>query len=320
MNIFEILTSGNRRLKEEHVSAVLCWLLDPDHDHGLGIELLKRMSSAYFPESALSRALAGGEFSGLNMRERRRLRIRTELEATVLSDDANERAIDILVNVNDQITLAIENKIGRGAVKEVQLREQVEGLHSKLPNAKIHFLFLTPHDAGPAAKRAIDAIPSGKLDAKPVQVFWSAAPGRSDTDPVSIADVLKNILRDESEGRASPLSSETKFLIKSFIRFIDNGFSYVQGRMENSDSDEGVFDGLDEVRYAVDRNPELFIGFKGGPPELKDRIAQAASDGLKRTELEERRYKWCRQVDSGKTKSNWLPIREFLQLFEGSGF
>lgn len=157
MNIFEILSAGNRVLKEEHISAVLGWMLDPYHDHGLGMELLKRICQTSFGgEAEINKVISAGEFSGLVMRDRGRLQIHTEMEVRVNTgtvdeaDSGGERSIDILIKIKDKIVLAIENKTSPGSIQENQLKDEVDGFDAtfnKGKDHKLYFLFLTPTEA-----------------------------------------------------------------------------------------------------------------------------------------------------------------------------
>lgn len=328
MNIFEILSAGNRVLKEEHISAVLGWMLDPYHDHGLGMELLKRLSQTCFGlDTPISRVLAAGEFSGLAMRDRSRLKIHTELEVTVRCMAGNERSIDILITINDNIVLAIENKTSRGSIQEAQLQEEVEGLQEAFKNSngnQLYFLFLTPSGVGPTANKAMSRIDRGLCSAEPVHILWKKDERESGGALSSIAELLNGILLDEAVGRTSPLSSETKFLIKSFIRFIENDFSYFQG----VEADVGgnyyaeSLDGLDAVRRFFDQQDpaqydHLFIGFQNGIGALEERLKNAMSNEDERTRLENRRYKLAYDNSSNRKKtSNWLPIKSFVEMLD----
>jgi hypothetical protein len=328
MNIFEILSAGNRVLKEEHISAVLGWMLDPYHDHGLGMELLKRLSQTCFGEDAsISKVLAAGEFSGLVMRDRSRLKIHTELEVTVRCKAGNERSIDILITINDNIVLAIENKTSRGSIQDTQLQEEVEGLNEAFRDRngnQLYFLFLTPSGAGPTADKAMSRIGRDLCSAEPIHILWKKDERESDKAPLSIAELLNGILLDEAVGRTSPLSSETKFLIKSFIRFIENDFSYFQG----AGSDNGGkyyaenLTGLDTVRRFFDQQDpkqydHLFIGFQNGIGALEEKLKSAMSNEDERSRLENRRYKLAYDNSSNhKKSSNWLPIRSFIEMLD----
>lgn len=328
MNIFEILSAGNRVLKEEHISAVLGWMLDPYHDHGLGMELLKRLSQTCFgSDASISKILAAGEFSGLAMRDRSRLKIHTELEVTVRCKAGNERSIDILITINDSIVLAIENKTSRGSIQETQLQEEVEGLHEafKVPSgSELYFLFLTPSGVGLTADKAMSRIDRDLCSAEPVHVLWKKDERGLGRVPLSIAELLNGVLLDEAVGRTSPLSGETKFLIKSFIRFIENDFSYFQG---SGTVDGGRYyaenlDGLDTVRRFFDQQDpgqydHFFIGFQNGIGALEEKLKNALSNEDERTRLENRRYKLAYDNSSNRKKAaNWLPIKSFIEMLD----
>lgn len=346
MNIFEILSAGNRVLKEEHISAVLGWMLDPYHDHGLGMELLKRVCQASFgSEAEINKVLSAGEFSGLVMRDRGRLPIHTELEVRVdvVPEDepgtGNERSIDILVKIKDKIVLAIENKTSSGSIQKTQLKEEVDGLSRSMQlgqgplfgapfnknDHKLYFVFLTPAGVGVTADAAMKLIDPNKCssDSKPVHIFWKKDESRAGEQPLSIVEILNNILSDESIGKTSPLSGETKFLMKSFIRFIDNDFSYIQGRSQQDGKySTGSYVGVDAIRSLFNTHKKngdrpLYIGFMGGVASFEASVRDAVDDVGKQSQLERRRFKTADDESlNGKSKSNWFPIEEFVRLLD----
>lgn len=349
MNIFEILSAGNRVLKEEHISAVLGWMLDPYHDHGLGMELLKRICHTSFgSEAEINKVLSEGEFSGLVMRDRGRLPIHTELEVRVNTepadetDSGNERSIDILVKIKDKIVLAIENKTSLGSIQETQLKEEVDGLSRSIKlglgtlfgtpfnksEHKLYFVFLTPTGVGVTADRAMSLIDRDKCasDSEPVHIFWKKDEKREEVQPLSIAEILNDILSDESIGKTSPLSSETKFLMKSFIRFIDNDFSYIQGKLQRDGKYfTGICDGIDGVRALLAKKKlsdrPLYIGFMGGVSNFEVSLKDAVNNAKQQLLLKERRYKTADDESlKGKNMSNWFSIEEFVRLVDAYPF
>lgn len=333
MNIFEILSAGNRILKEEHISAVLGWMLDPYHDHGLGMELLKRICQTSFgSEAEINKVLSAGEFSGLVMRDRDRLPIRTEMEVKVNTGpdeepaSGHERSIDILVKINEKIILAIENKTSSGSIQKTQLKDEVDGFDAtfnKNNDHKLYFLFLTPAGVGPTADDAMELIDKSKCakDSKPVHILWKKDEIRTEDKPSSISEILISILDDESKGKTSPLSSETMFLMKSFIRFIENDFSYIQGELQrNGKYSTGSHVGIEAVRSLYHKqnfDDPLYIGFMGGPSSFEKSLKEAVNDASKQLQLKERRFKTADNESlNGKSKSNWLLIKDFVDLLD----
>jgi hypothetical protein len=160
-------------------------------------------------DAFISKALAEGEFSGLAMRDRSRLKIYTELEVTVQCNAGNERSIDILITINDNIFLAIENKTSRGSIQEAQLQEEVEGLNKAFrvgqdnKDNKLYFLFLTPSGAGPTINKAMNRIERDLCSAEPAHILWKKDERESDKASLSIAELLNGILLDEAGGSTS---------------------------------------------------------------------------------------------------------------------
>jgi hypothetical protein len=149
MNIFEILASGNNGLREVHVSSVLGWLLDPYHDHGLGIEVIKSLVSKLFTGTHLDKEIIDSEYFGVEMRERRRIEANIELEKDVYCKESNNnRMVDIVIEINRKFILAIENKIKVSSKEHGQAIEEIRGLlnDSDFGSKELYFIYLVKQD------------------------------------------------------------------------------------------------------------------------------------------------------------------------------
>jgi hypothetical protein len=310
MNIFEILASGNRILREEHVSSTFAWLLDPYHDHGLGFEVLKRVVTQAFPGSPLLGVIEAGEYSGLAIRDRGQLETVVELEKEVNCDGHN-RSIDILISIGDKYLLAIENKTSDASMQRDQVREEATGLfgHEDRNGRDIYFIYLVPVSGKKSAEQKLKTIPQG-IQSK--VITWSG--------PQSIVTILQEILADDSLGKISAISTESVFILKSFTRFATNGFTYFQGT-DRAPSTGGEYDKIVQgYLEVVELQEEGFIGYYGGVGVLKNDLEEARTNPTKRQRLlSERPFKWVINRREGHTKENWIPIAEIIKIFTESG-
>jgi len=310
MNIFEILASGNRILKEEHVSSTLAWFLDPYHDHGLGFEVLKRVVNQAFPGSPLHKAIEAGEYSGLAIGDRVQLETIVELEKEVKCDGHN-RSIDILVSVGNRYLMAIENKTNEASMQGDQVRQEAVGLqeHEDSKGRDIYFIYLVPAAAKAKAELKLETIPQG-IQSK--VLTWSGSQ--------SIVTILQEILEDDGLGKISAISTESRYIIKSFTRFAANGFTYYLGT-DKTASVGGEYDKMVQGYLEVAELQEKgFIGYYGGVVVLKNDLEEARTNPTKRKRLlSERPFKWAENRRDGHTKENWIPVSEIKKLFTDSG-
>lgn len=307
MNIFEILASGNRGLKEEHISAALGWLFDPYHDHGLGLEVLKRTVSRAFPGSRLNKTIESQEYSGLKIRERSQLDVDIELEKAVVYDERS-RSIDIVIDIDGDYLVAVENKITDGSMQKNQILEEAAGLlqHEDAKGKNLFFIYLIPQAPSKEAERELAKMPAETTSAI---LAWRG--------PGSMAEILREILAADSQGNISALSTETRFILKSFIRFIENGFSYYQwnGKTPGEKEYDEVLQDIFEV---VDKGRDGFIGYYGGMKVLLNDLEDAKTDLAKRERLlSNRPYKWA--VSCRGKKENWIPTDDFVSQFRRAG-
>jgi len=302
MNIFEILSSGNNGLSEVHVSAILGWLLDPNHDHGLGVEVLKRIGSELFKDSPLDKGIQAMAYSGIDMAERygrRRIDTCVEVEKEVLCTETQKnRSIDVVVKIKDEFMLAIENKIASGAKQDGQVSDEISGLISAEPeiakNNGIYFIYLVNKEKElDGAQKELDKSPY------PIKKPLSWV---SDKD-LSMSKILQEIIADHTQGKINPIPTETLFILRSFIRFVENDFSYYMGRSENK---RISFDDL------ITSDKSLFVGFMGGITVLKKSLSDQS---LRKRLMTTRPYK----ISRNKPSNDWITIEEFFGCFNELG-
>ena len=300
MNIFEILASGNNGLNEVHVSAILGWLLDPNHDHGLGMEVLKRIGSELFKDSPLDKGIQGSAYSGIDMSERygrRRIDTYVEVEKEVLSPETlNNRSIDVVVKINDEFILAFENKTRSTSKEHGQVSDEIAGLREKEPDISkkdgLYFVYLVKKDSELTyADEELKKAPKANKKALP----WISDNG------LSMSKILQGIVLDHTQGKINPIPTETLFLLRSFIRFAENGFTY--HLPQNDDSRRYPFIDLKTL------DKSFFVGFQGGIKALeKSLLDQNSRYNL----MTDRPYK----ISRNKANDNWINLNEFLGYFK----
>jgi hypothetical protein len=312
MNIFEILASGDNGLREVHVSSVLGWLLDPYHDHGLGIEVLKRLVSALFEGTPLHKEIMDSEYSGVEMKERRRIETSIMLEKEVYCKESNKnRSIDIVVTINKNFILAIENKIRVSSKEHGQVKDEICGLLDvpEYDNTDgfgikgFYFIYLVKqnNELAYAAKELENQLP---VFTKPLS--WI----NSNKSELSMSKLLSDILIDHSQCNINPVPAETLFLLRSFVRFAENGFSYYLG-IDGQNTEKYFFNDLKDI------NPSYFVGFQGGIKALESNLIEAETNFNERERLlSTRPYKVVRN----KLNDNWIQIKDFLEIFKKHGF
>ena len=199
------------------------------------------------------------------------LTVHVSMEGAVYTPTSQRRQIDILISLqNENIgthQVAIENKIVDSSVEEIQLLDEYEGLKGiSDEDAQVSFIYLTP-SMSPASQRAFSLLPEAIIKK---HLTWSV-----------YIDILQLCLEDDAKGNIDPLSYETRFVIKSFIRFVVNGFTTsLMTRRARDDryikNYEGIVNGLDEVLSLLQEKGDIFIGYTGG----KTRLEQASLEQL----------------------------------------
>jgi|AntRauTorckE6833_2_1112554.scaffolds.fasta_scaffold16966_2 hypothetical protein len=215
MNIFEVLNQGNSRLHEPSMSAMLGYLLDTRRDHGLGDTFFR-------------------EFLSLLNREVNDVRFKKYLERPFIDTDilleepyelnGSTKYIDIqvsILNKNEQessqedFRIIIENKVKDNSVTSGQLNSYYQAIiedESTIDNLAI--VYLTPFSKRKSLKTEFKSL---KLeDPKHIKswIKWN-------DEEFGIINILKQILKKESEGEINPINEYTRHTIKAFILFLN---------------------------------------------------------------------------------------------------
>jgi len=301
MNIFDVI-GGNKGLQEDHVTAVLGWLLDSSQSHGCGALFLEKFFKLVGLDDYIKYLnddvpVTKGKPSNIS--------VETVIEFPV-SAGVGDRFIDIVILIvadNETKVVTIENKIRNSSVKQKQLAEQLDGLKAMDKVKAISMVYLTP-EATNSTKGCFDNLQDKDLHLKK-HIEWER----------DIKHLLVSCLEDESKGYISPMSYETRFVLKSLVQFISNDFKLPAKKQSTTLKVlgiDGLAKGLEELKSKYDEgNSELYIGFMGGLKAL-----EASSTDY----LESRRYKYLFSLEGGKYKErNWIKAKDFFNTLSKKG-
>lgn len=309
MNVFDVLYSGKRRITEENVSSFLAWMLDPTQSHGWGALFLERFLAAVDADAFSS--FFSSYSPQVAYREQSRVGATVVMEESVTTSAANRRDVDIVVYLSGDHSspkaVLIENKISGTAVSENQLRDELDGFLNgefQFGAEQVAIVYLTA-DAGRAAVREFESI-SGHPGPKS-HLSWSGSDGSS------VESFIRAVLADETEGRIDPFSTESRWLLKSFLRAIHSGFEVRtrQAAVATTPQTEyfvGQARGIEELRLLANENGDLYVGFDGGEAAL----AAATKDYL-----QERTFRYDTDPARGnKNPKNWFKIGTVLAAYD----
>jgi hypothetical protein len=261
MNIFKILQGGHGSISETNITAFLSYLLNPNKDHGLNDELLKRILSVFkendhisesglvdrkndirnlsinsnfvievFPEQAFYSEIDDGEIIEKKKQVKKKIIDIVILFFEKKKENTQNLATALLSNSQrGELThiCFIENKINDNSTNQDQL------------NKEINFIIRTLKNKGKSEediKKIISLIfitPLGKKSSKEFMELKKTGGNYSishlhwnskDKNEKTISSILENILNDEATGKIDAINEYTKHTLKSFRNFIENGF------------------------------------------------------------------------------------------------
>ncbi len=275
MNLFDILSAGKRGLNEENVSSFLAWILDPKQSHGCGSLFLNRLLSAVDEEKYQPW-----------ISKLQHISVDVLVEEEVVTKNGKRRYVDIVIvmsiagensdcdtaNKTESIIFAIENKIRENACDKFQLSEEYEGLKEYYKEADISFLYLTPIKSA-RFDEAFSLLPD---DLTKFYLTWTNS--INEPNHLTVVSILRNILQDDLDAKINPLSSELKFVLKSFIVFAENGFRSHTNKtpvyMRRSRYYKDIAFGVEGVQELIEQQrsgkiSNIYIGFVGGITALE---------------------------------------------------
>jgi hypothetical protein len=220
MNIFKILSSCNGRISETNISAMLVYLLGPSNDHGFGNRFLNKTVGQL-----------GCQDLKTNPKLKKYLKNPSDYEIKIpyeflvdveeTKSGKSNRRIDILLefykdsNKTPEFAIAIENKIDKNSLSDPdQIQDEILGLkknYDENSDTELHCILISP--ACPKVEESLNKI----VNYNKVHLSWKES-------EVSVVKILNEILDEEAKGAIDPLSTETKYIARSFIAFINNDF------------------------------------------------------------------------------------------------
>ncbi len=290
MNIFRVIASGKQKLREEFVSAFLAYLFSPSMDHGLGATLftkvLKEIASSTNNDELLALSNDFKETLRSDLFDGERQQLDIELEFPVSTSNGNKRFIDILARYRNWFFI-IENKINHGSFTKNQTKKQYQGIRKILADKgivdpKIVLIYLVPAiptETGWSASQKYNEELSFRYEGSDfgTVIYWQPT---QDEKTISMVDIIRNILEEESRGAISPLSYDIKQNLKSFIDFALGEFKgyYYETSLKKVNTNKAL------VADILDRDEDIYIGVQYGqgglitkawrnPDYLKERVS-----------------------------------------------
>lgn len=246
MNIFKVLANGDGRVNEANISAFLGYLLDPNADHGLRFEFLKRFLDLqaitdFYPEKYEYKVLFEQAFRDKGDKQRKNI---VDIVLLCFDDQKGNKKESYVKNIlTSQLSLKyiflIENKVRDSTIQKDQLKNQfgaTKDEFQELSNFKtsmIYSIYVTPqHEKFFNHFNAFE-------NTQKTHILW-----KSEDDNESIYQLLKDILKEEANGDIESLNNYTRQTINSFIHFIDTGF-----KSEKEEEKERKYDGTYTQKY-----------------------------------------------------------------------
>ena len=221
MNIFSALSMGKSRLHETSMSAMLAYLLNPSHDHGLGNKFLKSFLQLANKEDIYTTYI---EKIGTNQ-----LRFDIDLEVQYFYN-GKRNDIDVQIKIfdnnwNELHRIIIENKIKIGAANPEQLKQYYEAVINdkndddveNISEDKLSVIFITPDSNN---KNLEDEFKNLDIVRK-IWIYWNS----SSDDKDSVVKIIQNILTQEQNGEISPINEYMRHTFKAFAYFINKTLS-----------------------------------------------------------------------------------------------
>lgn len=201
MNIFEALSSGKGSVNEENVSSFIAYLLQADAGHDLKDIFLKKFINLIENKCGIKNILSINDTPQILLEE-------------CYECGNKKRYIDILINVNGKIYIAIENKISKGALQKDQLQDEYDFIRTDalkyLRDTQLIMVMLAPK--GEKFEEKVEALKlQPKKNDKKVFISWN-----------EIIEIIKTIINEDELCKISPIMNYTKMTLKSFVYYMEN--------------------------------------------------------------------------------------------------
>ena len=253
MNIFKILSSYDGNINEPNISAILAYFLNPIEDHGLGYELLNKIVLKLINENDSNEFL--NEYKNNYYNYNVKVLPEFPVDVSHTSSKRNRRDIDILIEFylrekdekSPKFSICIENKILNSSINDKnQLNDEIEGLNGFYENSetKIFLILICPEYNEKINKmlNLIDDVPRSYL-------LWN-------NNEESIVKYISQIFQSDMDGKIDPLNTEIKYILKSFLSFINNDFKSEPATVKEEKSSYGkpVIEYLNDLYHKLDEN------------------------------------------------------------------
>ena len=301
MNIFKVIASAPRsRFHENFTSAILVWLLNPDMEHGLGVNFLTKFLNIIEIENA-EKIIKNLKKNITNNNDS--INIEFYLEHAV-----EKAIIDIVLIIDDNYYICIENKIYSESAADVeQLKKQIEGIKNEIEikvneniikDPKFKIVFLVPNEKDYSIKKEANGLEIAEPNERKI-ITWD-----------KISQIIKEIIIEEQSCQISPINEYAKHTIKAFSLFIQEGFTgYHPEKLRKTktpkDADLGKLT-YDEI---LKNNKVLYIGIQWG----ENTLSRIPIQELKIYEF------WCSSKPTNSQQ--WITKQRFIDIvksrFEG---
>jgi len=211
MNIFNVLSQGKSRLHEPSISAMLGYLLDTQHDHGLRDSFFRgflNLINEKIQNAELNEILNSGF-------------IKTSVTLEEAYNFENSRKdIDIEISIldkenNEIFRIIIENKIKASSGNKYQLSDYYLAItedEETLNN--LILVFLTPDSLNTTLNKEFENLVV-KNGHEKVWIKWNGSDN-------NILELVREIIDKESKGMINPINEYMRHTLKAFIVHLNN--------------------------------------------------------------------------------------------------
>lgn len=224
MNIFDALSQGKGRLNEENLSAMLAFLLSPGQPHGLGDIFLR-----YFLKIVAETCGEKSRFDKI-LNDSRSIRSDVLLESPYTLGN-KRRVVDIDIRILEPISrqmdnreglaeihrIAIENKVKAQSANPKQFEEEFSAILKDIAGddqIKVTMVFLTPSIEHKKLTQEYESLDKKTLGShRKTWLHWSGKKENYHT----IVDLIREILRKESEAEIPPMMEYLRHTLKAFV-------------------------------------------------------------------------------------------------------
>jgi len=238
MNIFKILANGEGRINETNVSAFLGYLLDPNANHSLEYEFLKRFFKTVINDENFKADKYDYQIffeQGFKNKDKKQKVDIVVVCTKTDNGEGSETKVKNYIGNHKSIkkVFLIENKIQNGSITKNQINNQYEAFINEFGNEgtfDVYSIYVTPKD--------IDfdkEFKQNKKASSTTHIYWKDKDTKN-----SIKNMLIDIVSKENIGEIEAINEYTRHTLKSFIQFIETDFKS-EKEIEKIRRTDGVF-------------------------------------------------------------------------------